>query len=835
MGQLRAWRASTVPVAMLLAMVHAFGWSLMQLQAAGGPLVAVPGAAAAAVPVLGTPGLDRAGPQSGLAAAGDPLPAARNVQPRPGHAAVGDERRAEVLAAARDRQFRPVAAADGTVRGANPQQLLCFTYSAAGLVVTPGGAPRSLADRPGVVGEWSLRLRGERLALDGRVVDLGAAPGGPMLDGVRLACRLARGCGEWYVNAADGIEHGFTIEDSAFLPGAPPDRLEVSIRVETGLVGALEGAGERLVFRDAGGGLRLVYQGLAVLDAGGAELPSVMTYEPAAGGGVIRLGAAIAGARFPVTIDPVLGVQNEAVLAGDGLPGDEFGFASDGERDVLAVGAPGHGGGKVYLFHENHGGAGAWDEVTAAEVPAAENPAATDRFGESVAVFRARSTGKFYLAVGAPGHAACGGVFVFERDTGGAGQWGFVQRIAANELAGGDLFGCSVDGQGDTLVVGARGQGAGAAYIYQLGAGAFGFSQKLTTPGVHQAGDEFGAAVAIGGDHLVIGAPGENGDQGGAYLFERGSPFAPKFRLFTDKAESGSRFGAAVAIAATGLLLAIGMPFDDLTFGPTVVDAGSVFIYAFHPVLLAWAFITGLFGPEAGARFGSALVLNYLFELAVGAPGATTQPGVVAGAVFVYLFNALLFGYTEAPGKIVPSTPVGPGIALGTSVVLLGTLLFVLAAAHNAGTGAMFRFTLVATALTFALWQQLFWTAAQISNNPELTGPDADPDGDGLVNWLEFAMFLLPVRADPKGFHWYVHGGDELRVVFRESLVAAGVLLLVQYSLTATAWFGLGAGPLAGLLVPAIRHAGISANVLVLALPFALAPVLFLRLRAEEA
>lgn len=53
----------------------------------------------------------------------------------------------------------------------------------------------------------------------------------------------------------------------------------------------------------------------------------------------------------------------------------------------------------------------------------------------------------------------------------------------------------------------------------------------------------------------------------------------------------------------------------------------------------------------------------------------------------------------------------------------------------------------VATTLTWAQWQALWFDAAQLAN-PLISGPLADPDGDGAVNLLEWALGSGPTNGD---------------------------------------------------------------------------------------
>ena len=50
---------------------------------------------------------------------------------------------------------------------------------------------------------------------------------------------------------------------------------------------------------------------------------------------------------------------------------------------------------------------------------------------------------------------------------------------------------------------------------------------------------------------------------------------------------------------------------------------------------------------------------------------------------------------------------------------------------------------------TFALWQQSKFTAAELAS-AALSGPDADPDQDGIVNLLEYAFGLEPKSPDSR-------------------------------------------------------------------------------------
>jgi hypothetical protein len=87
-------------------------------------------------------------------------------------------------------------------------------------------------------------------------------------------------------------------------------------------------------------------------------------------------------------------------------------------------------------------------------------------------------------------------------------------------------LGSSVDVSGDTVVVGAPGQGAGVVYVYvrpdtgwTTGVTAT-ETATLTLPVADTTGiEKFGSSVAVSGDTIVVGAPGVDASDGAAYVF----------------------------------------------------------------------------------------------------------------------------------------------------------------------------------------------------------------------------------------------------------------------------------------------------------------------------
>jgi len=172
-----------------------------------------------------------------------------------------------------------------------------------------------------------------------------------------------------------------------------------------------------------------------------------------------------------------------------------FGFSVAVSGDTVAVGVgspitfpsfPPPQTGSVYIFERNRGGAGQWGEVRRVPLPSLMAPSlSVELDGDTLAV----------------GVKSMETVYVFERHQGGMDQWGQVRTLTASDAGSGHRFGSSLGISGDSLVVGAP--GARAAYVFERGQGTWSEAQKLVAPG---APSEFGSAVAIDGDAVLTGA-----------------------------------------------------------------------------------------------------------------------------------------------------------------------------------------------------------------------------------------------------------------------------------------------------------------------------------------
>ena len=279
--------------------------------------------------------------------------------------------------------------------------------------------------------------------------------------------------------------------------------------------------------------------------------------------------------------------QVAKLTASDGAEHDQFAQNLAISGDIVVAGAlwdddGGSESGSVYVFERDQGGPDNWGQATKLT---ANDAAAGDRFGSSIAVCGDT------VAVGADqdndNGSSSGSAYIFERDQGGPDNWGQVKKITAPDGAADDLFGFSMALSGDTLAIGAfwdddQGHESGSAYIFERnrgGANNWGLVKKLIAAD-GAAGDCFSSALSVSGDTVAVGAPydDDNGPvSGSVYLFMRDHGGTDNWGQVTkltafDGAE-GDYFGLSVSISND--LLAVAAPHDD----DGGYNSGSVYLY----------------------------------------------------------------------------------------------------------------------------------------------------------------------------------------------------------------------------------------------------------------
>jgi hypothetical protein len=449
-------------------------------------------------------------------------------------------------------------------------------------------------------------------------------------------------------------------------PNPQPDaRFGTGVVIEgnTMAVGApsvTPGFGEAAVFERTDDEWTQVFYVGAPVVPGGGQFGGLFGWSLALDGDTLFVGTLGIPLGGPGSARPYERVDGEWSIAGPRLVGsdttefDNFGTSLDLSGDTLVVGAPGRnndGGdafsGAAYVFDRVDG---SWLETDLLE---ASNTGSSwlceceglvcgptsgvgDAFGVSVAI-----SGDM-IVVGAPAEASAaqgvdgdetdnsapdsGAAYVFERVE---GVWTQTAYLKASNTDEGDYFGFNVAIDGDTIVVsaeredssatGAEGKqadnqadDAGAAYVFERVGSSWEQTTYLKASNARE-GAFFGATLALEGDRLLIGAPGESSvggeGSGAAYVFERvdgeftqtnffkafnaeeGAEFAgPRgvisFSLYFDLCEVQQVLSAS-SLDVSGNTSVVGAPFEDssgvgVNGVPTmerIPDSGAVYVF----------------------------------------------------------------------------------------------------------------------------------------------------------------------------------------------------------------------------------------------------------------
>ena len=396
------------------------------------------------------------------------------------------------------------------------------------------------------------------------------------------------------------------------------------------------------------------------------------------------------------------------ITASDGNNFDNFGFSVAISGDITVVGAiendaQGSDSGAAYVFQRNQGGTNNWGEVVKL---IASDGAANDSFGWSVAI-----SGDSVI-VGAINNdtqvSDSGAAYVFERNQGGAENWGELTKLTASDGITGNRFGIAVALSDQTAVIGADGGGnqgsdIGATYVFLDNSVIDISSTPTTILESNQDNAALGQSVANTGDingdgfaDLIAGLPlFDNGEEneGVARIFlgtPTGISNTHSQQLEID--QEGAQFGFSVAgigdinndgfdDVAVGTPFFIGVPF----FAQGKTDEGGVFIYLGSANGLQTPAFRILKGGQEGAMMGFSLAGvgdvndDGFADVGIGIPGFNANlqnsqsKGLIssspAGAI-----AALLGGLTTAisnnPDIVIPGTQ--PGAALGSSIAGAG-------------------------------------------------------------------------------------------------------------------------------------------------------------------
>lgn len=225
-------------------------------------------------------------------------------------------------------------------------------------------------------------------------------------------------------------------------------------------------------------------------------------------------------------------------------------------------------------------------------------------------------------------------IFVREED----GTWSQQAKLLAPEGKAGDWFGSAVAISNDTAIVGApnalyNGMATGVVHVYTRN-GAQWALQATLGPSASVADDQFGYAVAIDGDLIIAGTPGDDEvamNAGAAYVLKRsGTSWTEQEKLIPMPGGEAGFFGASVALSKTTALVGA---WDD----GSGKNAGMAFVYTTDDSM--WTPQATLVATDAEAEdiFGYSVALSGDIAL-IGASG-NDDSGKDSGSAYIFTRN----------------------------------------------------------------------------------------------------------------------------------------------------------------------------------------------------
>ena len=248
-------------------------------------------------------------------------------------------------------------------------------------------------------------------------------------------------------------------------------------------------------------------------------------------------------------------------------------------------------------------------------------------------------------AVGAPGGDA---VYVFVR----SGFAWMEQQI----ISGASGFGLALALNADTLLVGSprENSNTGAAYVYTR-ANSLWTEQAQLTAGDGVAGDQFGAAVALDGNHAAVGAPGYQNAMGAVYAFTQADAlWSVPEKLTLASGAAGDHFGNSISISANRMVIGAYLRDVARTSGgvtTTYTDEGSAYAYGLNKEGL-WILETAVEALQASDGY-SGDMLGY----AVAISGTLVLTGAPQ-------FNGRIGGLPTDGGGYIYITEISPPLAV---------------------------------------------------------------------------------------------------------------------------------------------------------------------------
>lgn len=412
--------------------------------------------------------------------------------------------------------------------------------------------------------------------------------------------------------------------------------------------------------------------------------------------------------------------------------GESIALSADGSTLAVGVQRENRGAGVVYVFTRS---GATWRQQANLMPPLGTTGTTTgDLFGCAVALSADGSTlaigacGEDSAATGIAGNQAddsasnAGAVYVYTRI---GTTWGQPEYLKASNTGMNDQFGfmLALSGDGSTLAVAGPNEAsaakgidgtqsdnsaaeAGAVYVFTRGSGVTWSQQAYVKASNTDAGDFFGAGLALSNDGstLAVGAAAEDspakgvggdqtsngiGDSGAVYVFTRsGTHWSQQAYVKASNPGASNSFGYALALSGDGSTLAVGAALE--SSAATGIDgkqddgsaahAGAAYVFTRQATTWTQQAYVKASNTGVGDLFGSSVALSGDGSLlAVGARressaargiGGNQADNLAMNAGAVYMFATS--GTSRIQQAYVKASNTGAGDNFGFAVVLSG-------------------------------------------------------------------------------------------------------------------------------------------------------------------
>jgi FG-GAP repeat len=274
---------------------------------------------------------------------------------------------------------------------------------------------------------------------------------------------------------------------------------------------------------------------------------------------------------------------------------------------------------------------------------------ANDQFGYSVSISGNYAIVGAWLDVG-PFGADAGSVSIYQLT---GGTWILMNKITDATGGSGDVFGQSVSISGNYAIVGSNGDdiggniNQGSASIYQYNGSSWVLMQKITDA-TGTLADNFGQAVSISGNRAIVGASLDDEaytDQGSAIIFQyNGSNWVQIQKITDGDARAGDNFGNAVSIDGNNVVVGASLD-DNLSGSVNNPKQGSASIFWYNGS--NWIYVQKLMDDAGKAqdKFGNSVIVsgNYAIVGNFNHDLGTNPAEVDHGAAIIYQRMGLLW------------------------------------------------------------------------------------------------------------------------------------------------------------------------------------------------